>query len=198
MNRDLDLTTDPVALFSEWFADAVASEPADPDAMALATTDSAGMPDVRTVLLKSWDEAGFVFYTNIESAKGSQLAANPQAALCIYWKSLRRQVRIRGKVARVSEAEADGYYASRPRGSRIGAWVSRQSRPLESRAKLEREVADFTAKYEVGEIPRPEHWSGYRVAPETMEFWVERPFRLHDRIRFTWTGQGWTRLRLYP
>jgi pyridoxamine 5'-phosphate oxidase len=189
---------EPFRLFRSWLAEAEASEPNDPNAMALATVDADGVPDVRMVLLKGADEAGFVFYTNTESAKGEELAANPKAALVFHWKSLRRQVRVRGPVARVSGAEADAYFRSRPRDSRIGAWASRQSRPLESRFALEKAVASYAAKYAIGEVPRPPHWTGFRIAPLQMEFWQDRPFRLHDRIRFTRTNSGWDKTRLYP
>jgi len=198
MTREFEQDTDPIALFAEWLGDAEASEPNDPTAMALATVDADGLPDIRMVLLKSFDVQGFVFFTNYESAKGAQLIANPKAALCFHWKSLRRQVRVRGPVSQVEKAEADAYFASRPRGSRIGAWASKQSRPLESRFALEKAVAAYTARFGIGEIPRPDHWSGFRIAPLEMEFWADRPFRLHDRIRFTRTGDGWDKVRLYP
>jgi pyridoxamine 5'-phosphate oxidase len=195
---DLDAAVDPFPLFKSWFAEAEASEPADPNAMALATVDADGMPDVRTVLLKGFDAAGFVFYTNLDSRKGRQLRANPKAALLFYWKSLKRQVRLRGPVAQVADAEADAYFATRPRLSRIGAWVSRQSEPLESRFALEKAVAAATARFGIGEVPRPPHWSGFRLAPVTMEFWREGAFRLHDRVLFRRDGEEWTRQRLYP
>jgi pyridoxamine 5'-phosphate oxidase len=167
--------------------------------MALATVDNGGLPDVRMVLLKGFDHNGFVFYTNLESRKGTELAQNMKAALCFHWKSLRRQVRVRGPVERVSDAEADAYFASRPRGSRIGAWASKQSRPLESRFALEKAVAEYTAKYPLGEIPRPPHWSGFRIVPQMIEFWADRQFRLHDRVVFDRTAEGgWKKARLYP
>jgi pyridoxamine 5'-phosphate oxidase len=167
--------------------------------MALATVDKDGLPDVRMVLLKGFDHNGFVFYTNLESRKGTELAQNMKAALCFHWKSLRRQVRVRGPVERVSDAEADAYFASRPRGSRIGAWASKQSRPLESRFALEKAVAEYTAKYPLGEIPRPPHWSGFRIVPQMIEFWADRQFRLHDRVVFDRTAEGgWKKARLYP
>ncbi|MCB1478639.1 MAG: pyridoxamine 5'-phosphate oxidase [Rhodobiaceae bacterium] len=199
-DSDLKEAGDPFALFGEWFAEAEASEPNDPNAMALATVAADGLPNVRMVLLKGWDEDGFVFYTNLESAKGGELAANPKAAIVMHWKSLRRQVRLRGPVSPVSDEEADTYYASRPRGSRIGAWASAQSRPLESRFALEKSVAEWTAKYALGEIPRPEHWSGFRIAPVEIEFWRDKPFRLHDRIRYTRSTplDPWSATRLYP
>lgn len=189
---------EPFRLFEAWFAEAQASEPNDPNAMALATVDADGMPDVRMVLLKDADESGFVFYTNTESAKGDELAAHPKAAIVLHWKSLRRQVRVRGPVTRVSDAEADAYFQSRARDSRIGAWASRQSRPLESRFALEKAVASYAATYALGEVPRPPHWTGFRIAPVQMEFWRDRPFRLHDRVRFVKTDEGWDKARLYP
>ncbi|WP_157018275.1 pyridoxamine 5'-phosphate oxidase [Mesorhizobium xinjiangense] len=190
---------EPFRLFAEWLADAEKSEPNDPNAVALATVDSDGLPDVRMVLLKGFDEAGFVFYTNFESAKGREILASMKAAMCFHWKSLRRQVRVRGPVEVVSDAEADTYYASRPRGSRIGAWASKQSRPLESRFALEKAVAEYTARYAVGDIPRPPHWSGFRIKPQSIEFWHDRPFRLHDRIVFSPNASGgWDKTRLYP
>ncbi|HVL74242.1 MAG TPA: pyridoxamine 5'-phosphate oxidase [Beijerinckiaceae bacterium] len=197
-NGDFTEAGEPLALFRAWMAEAEASEPNDPTAMALATTDAEGLPNLRMVLLKGADERGFVFYTNVESAKGQELAANPQAALLFHWKSLRRQIRARGPVSRVSDAEADAYFASRPRDSRIGAWASQQSRPLESRFALEKAVAFYAARYAIGEVPRPPYWSGFRIAPVAMEFWQDRPFRLHERIRFTRAGEGWTKTRLYP
>lgn len=190
---------DPLRLFDGWLSDAAASEPNDPNAMALATVDDDGLPNVRMVLLKGLD-TGFVFYTNFESAKGREILASHKAALCFHWKSLRRQVRVRGPVAVVDDAEADAYYASRPRGSRIGAWASKQSRPLEGRFALEAEVARTTARYGIGEIPRPAHWSGFRLTPVSIEFWHDRPFRLHDRVQFTRSGPDapWSKARLYP
>jgi pyridoxamine 5'-phosphate oxidase len=195
---DLDASADPLALFDAWLADAAGSEPNDPNAMALATADAEGRPSVRMVLLKGRSPDGFVFFTNLESRKGGQLAANPAAALCFHWKTLRRQVRIEGPVERVGDAEADAYYASRPRGSRIGAWASRQSRPLASREELERAVAETEARFPGDDIPRPPFWSGFRVVPRRMEFWAERPFRLHDRIVFARAGSGWAAERQYP
>ncbi len=181
---DIFSSQDPLGLFEAWMADATRSEPNDPNAMALATVDETGLPDVRMVLLKGADRSGFVFYTNLESAKGTELLASGKAALCFHWKALRRQIRVRGPVERVSDEEADAYYASRPRDSRIGAWASRQSRPLAGRFELEKEVAKYAAKYAVGHIPRPPHWSGFRVVPQQIEFWRDRPFRLHDRLVF--------------
>ncbi len=197
---DFSLSDEPIALFREWLQDAHEHELNDPTALALATVDPDGMPDVRMVLLKDVDERGFTFYTNFESRKGDELQATPKAALCFHWKSLRRQVRIRGNVEVVSNEEADAYFATRPRGSRIGAWASQQSRPLESRFALEKAVAEYTAKYPIGEIPRPPYWSGFRVMPDTIEFWHNRKFRLHDRIVFARreAGPGWDKTRLYP
>ena len=195
---DATEAAEPFRLFAAWLAEAEGREVNDPNAMALATVDSDGLPDVRMVLLKGADERGFVFYTNVESAKGQELAANPKAALVFHWKSLRRQIRVRGPVSRVSDEEADAYYGSRPRDSRIGAWASQQSRPLESRFALEKAVARFAAKHAVGEIPRPPYWTGFRIAPVAMEFWQDKPFRLHDRVRFTREGESWTSTRLYP
>ena len=195
---DLERATEPFRLFAEWLAEATASEPNDPNAMALATVDDGGLPDVRMVLLKGFDAGGFAFYTNLESRKGEQLMAHPKAALCFHWKSLRRQVRVRGEVHAVTAAEADEYFASRPRLSRIGAWASRQSAALESRFALEKAVARYTAKFAAGAIPRPPHWSGFRIVPEEIEFWRDGAFRLHDRIRFSRAGKGWTKERLFP
>jgi pyridoxamine 5'-phosphate oxidase len=198
MSGDFTEGADPFALFAEWLAEATASEPNDPNAMALATVDADGLPDVRMVLLKGFDARGFTFFTNYESAKGREILAHPKAAAVLHWKSLRRQVRLRGPVSQVSAAEADEYFATRSRGSRLGAWASQQSRPLESRFALEKAVARVTAKYAVGEIPRPPYWSGFRIAPVEIEFWRDGAFRLHDRVRFAREGEGWTKLRLYP
>ena len=195
---DFTDAAEPWTVFRAWMAEAEASEPNDPSAMALATVDADGLPDVRMVLLKGADELGFVFYTNAESAKGRELAQTPKAALVFHWKSLRRQVRARGPVTPVTDAEADAYFASRPRDSRIGAWASQQSRPLESRFALEKAVAYFAAKHAIGEVPRPPYWKGYRIVPVAMEFWADRPFRLHDRVLFTREGEGWVKARLYP
>lgn len=190
---------DPVALFAAWLADAEKSEPNDPTAVALATVDEAGLPNVRMVLLKGFDENGFVFYTNFESAKGGEIQGAMKAAMCFHWKSLRRQVRLRGPVEIVTAEEADAYFNSRPRGSRIGAWASKQSRPLEGRFALEKSVAEYTAKFGIGSIPRPDYWSGFRIKPVQFEFWHDRPFRLHDRLAFKADGQGgWETASLYP
>ncbi len=189
---------DPYALFAAWMEEAVRSEPNDPEAMALATADAQGRPSVRMVLLKGVDARGFVFYTNTESRKGQHLLTNANAALLFHWKSLRRQVRIEGPIERVSDAEADAYFASRPRESRIGAWASQQSRPLESRWELEKCVAKYTAKHAVGAVPRPEYWTGFRVLPSRIEFWRDKPFRLHERIEFQRSGEDWVTQRLYP
>ena len=197
---DFTAENEPFALFANWLKDAEASEINDPNALALATVDEAGLPNVRMVLLKGFDTDGFVFYTNFESRKGQEILAAGKAAMCFHWKSLRRQVRIRGPVEVVTDEEADAYYASRPRGSRIGAWASKQSRPLESRFALEKAVAEYTARHAIGEIPRPEYWSGFRIRPVSIEFWHDRPFRLHDRIEFTRPapGEPWRKTRLYP
>lgn len=203
---DFTAADEPFAQFERWLAEAERSEPNDPNAMALATSDADGLPNVRMVLLKGLDPAsrgpdrGFVFYTNLESAKGRELAASGKAALLFHWKSLRRQVRVRGVVASVTAAEADAYFATRARGSRLGAWASAQSRPLESRFALEKAVALVAARYPIGEIPRPGHWSGFRVMPLEIELWHDRPFRLHDRVVFRRAAPGapWTKARLYP
>src|SRR5499427_5216394 len=192
--------TEPIRLFAAWFGEAKTSEPADPNAMALATVDRHGLPNVRMVLLKGFDESGFVFYTNLESQKGQELQANQKAALVFHWKSLARQVRIRGPVDRVDDSEADAYFATRPRLAQIGAWASRQSAPLESRMAFEQAMALYTAKYPLGTIPRPPNWTGYRLFPLAVEFWHDRPFRLHDRIEFRREAAGapWHKTRLYP
>lgn len=197
---DFTEAQEPFALFEAWLAEATASEPNDPDAMALATADADGLPDLRMVLMKGFDARGFVFYSHIASAKGRELAANPKAALLFHWKSLRRQVRVRGPVTPVTDAEADAYFATRPRQAQIGAWASRQSRPLESRLAFEQAIAKETAKYAIGAVPRPPGWSGWRIAPLQFEFWHDRPFRLHDRIEFRRSAPDvpWTKTRLYP
>lgn len=198
-NDDFTLRDEPLKLFSEWLADAEKSELNDPTALSLATVDADGLPNVRMVLLKGFDENGFTIYTNFESQKGGELLASKKAAMCFHWKSLRRQVRLRGPVSVVSDEEADAYFETRPRGSRIGAWASKQSRPLESRFALEKSVAEYTARYPVGAIPRPQYWSGFRLAPVSIEFWHDRKFRLHDRMMFDRQNNGsWTKTRLYP
>jgi pyridoxamine 5'-phosphate oxidase len=197
---DFTARDEPLALFQEWYEAAKLSEPSDPNAMSLSTVDTSGMPNVRMVLLKDLDRRGFTFYTNLESAKGIELLATPKAAACFHWKSLRRQIRIRGPVERVADGEADQYFATRPRQSRIGAWASAQSRPLESRFALEKAVAKHAARFALGDVPRPDHWSGFRILPVSIEFWHDRPFRLHDRLLFSRVapGEPWTRTRLYP
>ena len=189
---------DPIALFREWFADAEKREPADPNAMTLASATRDGRPSARMVLLKGVDERGFVFYTNLESRKGRELAQNPHAALVFHWKSMERQVRIEGRVEAVADADADAYFASRSRLSQIGAWASSQSRPLAGRFELERKVVEFTAKFLVGAIPRPPHWSGFRLVADRIEFWTNQEFRLHDRIVYHRGRDGWRTERLYP
>lgn len=197
---DFTAADEPFALFGEWMGEAQASEINDPNAMALATVDSDGMPNVRMVLLKGVEHGGFVFYTNDESAKGQELAQDMKAAVVLHWKSLRRQVRLRGPVEKVSAAEADAYFHSRPLQSRLGAWASKQSRPLESRFALEKAVARLAMQYALGEVPRPPHWNGYRLTPTYFEFWKDGAFRLHDRIAFRRAAPGgaWTKERLYP
>jgi len=190
--------TEPFQLFDRWFAEASEKEPNDPNAMSLATVGADGQPAVRMVLLKGVDPRGFVFYTNYESRKGTQILENRKAALLFHWKSLRRQVRVEGDVESVSDQEADDYYHSRPRASQIGAWASQQSRPLEGRFELEKRVAQFTAKYPIGTIPRPPYWSGFRILPRRLEFWEDRPFRLHDRLVYTRSDGGWRTEKLYP
>ncbi len=197
---DFTAADEPLRLFTAWLKDATGSEPRDPTAMTLATVDADGLPNARMVLLKGADERGFVFYTNIDSQKGRELATRPQAALVFHWKSLNRQVRVRGTVERVTDAEADAYFATRAKQAQIGAWASKQSSPLESRLVFEKAVSLYAAKYAIGEVPRPPNWSGYRIAPLRIEFWQERPFRLHDRVDFVreTLSAPWSKTRLYP
>ncbi len=191
---------DPFGLFAEWMEDAKKSEPNNPNAMALATVDDDGLPNARMVLMKDFDEKGFVFYTNFESQKGQEILATKKAALLFHWKSLRRQVRVRGLTEKVTDAEADAYFKTRARASRIGAWASQQSRPLSASFELETAVAMQTARFGLGDVPRPPHWSGFRVLPLAIEFWHDRPFRLHDRVVFRREKPdgAWTKARLYP
>lgn len=193
-----EMTDDPHILFDLWIADARAHEPNDPEAMTLATSDPDGAPSARIVLLKGHDLRGFVFYTNSRSRKGAELAANPRAALLFHWKSLRRQVRIEGRVYAVDPAEADAYFATRSRDSRIGAWASDQSQPLHSRAAFEARYHALAASYADGDVPRPPHWWGYRLVPDRIEFWTDREHRLHERRLFTRSGDGWSEGLLYP
>jgi pyridoxamine 5'-phosphate oxidase len=200
MSGEPEAPVEPFSLFDRWFAEARDKEPNDPNAMALATADRGGLPNVRMVLMKDISPEGVVFYTNTESAKGGEILANPQAALVFHWKSLRRQVRFRGALERVSEAEADAYFASRPRDSRIGAWASQQSRPLEDRFALEKAVAREALRFGIGEVPRPPHWTGFRLVPVYVEFWQDKPFRLHDRLVFRRANAhaAFSTERLYP
>ncbi len=200
MGDDFAAAAEPFRLFAEWFAEAKRNEPVNPDAMAFATIDASGLPNVRMVLLKGFDTRGFVFYTNLGSVKAQELEGAPKAALTFYWKSLQRQVRARGAVALVSAEEADAYFASRSRMAQIGAWASKQSAPLESRLAFEKAIARFSAKFAIAPVPRPPFWSGYRLMPLEIEFWQERLYRLHDRIVFRRSEltAAWTKTRLYP
>lgn len=195
---DAGPNNDPIALFNDWLSAAVEKEPDVPTAMTLATADASGMPSARLVLLKGAVEDGFVFYTNTESAKAEDLAENPRAELVFHWKSMKRQVRVSGTVTPVSAAEADAYFATRPRGAQLGAWASDQSRPLEGMFELEKRVAKFAAKFAIGAVPRPPYWSGYRVEPSVIEFWQDKPFRLHERLLYRLEQDGWQVQRLYP
>ncbi|MDL2407443.1 pyridoxamine 5'-phosphate oxidase [Rhizobium calliandrae] len=197
---DFTEQNEPFKLFATWLREAEATEPNDPNAVALATVDKDGLPNVRMVLLKGFDSDGFVFYTNFESQKGQEILSQKKAAMCFHWKSLRRQVRLRGLVEVVSDKEADDYFRTRARGSRIGAWASKQSRPLEGRFALEKAVAEYTARYAIGDIPRPPYWSGFRIRPLSIEFWHDRQFRLHDRVEFRrdMPEGAWEKVRMYP
>jgi pyridoxamine 5'-phosphate oxidase len=197
---DFTEADEPLRLFAAWFEEAARSEPRDPTAMSLATVDADGLPNVRMVLMKGFDERGFVFYTNVDSKKGQELDSDRKGALLFHWKSSNRQVRLRGGVERVEDAEADAYFATRPRLAQIGAWASKQSAPLESRHAFEKAIALTTARFAIGTIPRPPNWTGYRLQPLLVEFWQDRPFRLHDRVEFTRDAPGasWRKTRLYP
>ena len=197
---DFTEADEPLRLFAAWFEEATRSEPRDPTAMTLATVDEDGLPNARMVLMKGFDERGFVFYTNIDSQKGLELDRSRKGALLFHWKSLNRQVRLRGPVERVDETEANAYFATRPRLAQVGAWASKQSAPLESRHAFEKAIALYTAKFAVGTIPRPPNWTGYRLQPLLIEFWQDRPFRLHDRVEFRRAEPEapWRKTRLYP
>jgi len=197
---DFTAAEEPFALFAAWLKDAIAAEPRDPTALTLATVDADGAPNARMVLLKGVDDRGFVFYTNIDSQKGRELDAHPIGAMVFHWKSLNRQVRVRGPVEHVTNAEADAYFATRPKQAQIGAWASKQSQPLESRLAFEKAVATYAAKYAIGTVPRPPRWSGYRLLPLKIEFWHDRPYRLHDRIEFRreTLDAPWSKVRMYP
>jgi len=200
-NRNLRPRSEPFSQFDKWFSEAREKEPVNPNAMALSTADESGFPNVRMVLMKGFDEAGFVFYTNSGSAKGTELGANPRASICFYWKALQRQVRVKGLISEVTAEEADAYFATRPKDAQIGAWASHQSHAMSGRFDLEKEVARFAAKYALSKVPRPSFWRGYRLAPLEMEFWTEKPFRLHDRQVYRRTqhdADEWVLSKLFP